>query len=114
MTYFNPRINNYHNLKKRDKNVVDGMVYLIDSLENIEADYVSYEDETTLGKIRNEIAIETLKEAQERLKLDIVEFMVSMIETKAQLCPLNHIIIGLLSKMCCRLKTSNLCFSVSL
>lgn len=81
MTYFNPRIYNYHNLKKRDKNVVDGMVYLIDSLENMEADHVGYEDETTLDKIQNEIALETLREAQERLKCDIVEFMVSMIET---------------------------------
>ena len=27
--------------------MVDGMVYLIDSLENMKADYVDYEDETT-------------------------------------------------------------------
>ena len=31
--------------------MVDGMVYLIDSLENREADYVGYEDETTENSI---------------------------------------------------------------
>ena len=80
MTYFNPRIYNYHNLKEEDKKVVDGMIYLVDSLENMEADYLGYEDETTMEKIQNEIALETLQEAQERLKYDIAEFMVAMIE----------------------------------
>ena len=32
--------------------MVDGMVYLIDSLENREADYVGYEDETTENSFR--------------------------------------------------------------
>lgn len=80
MTYFNPRIYNYHNLNDEDRYVVNAMIYLVESLESAEADYDLYDNETTLDKINSEIVIETLQEAQERLKNDIVEYMVTRIE----------------------------------
>lgn len=80
MTYFNPRIYNYHNLNDEDRYVVNGMIYLVESLECAQADYDLYDNETTLDKIHSEIVIETLQEAQERLKNDIVEFMVTQID----------------------------------
>ena len=80
MTYFNPRIFNYQNLNKQDKIIVNWLIYLVESLENMEYDYSDDEDCTTLEKVKNEIAIETLHEAQDRLKSDIVDFMVSSID----------------------------------
>ncbi len=46
----------------------------------MEYDYFDDEDCTTLDKVKNEIAIKELKDAQDRLKSDIVDFMVSRID----------------------------------
>lgn len=80
MTYFNPRIYNYHNLNDEDRYVVNAMIYLVESLECAEADCEYYDDETILDKIKSEIVVETLQEAQERLKNDIIEYMVTRID----------------------------------
>lgn len=77
---YNPRIYNYSNLKKEDQIIVDYMIYLTDSIEEMKYDYDTDMNTSHLEKIFNETAVEVVDEVIERVIEEILEFIVSTIE----------------------------------
>lgn len=80
MTYINPRIYNYSNLKPEDQWTIKAMVNLVGDLDNLEYDYDPDREASTLEKIEGEIAVRTLRGAQEYLKQSIVDWIVAFID----------------------------------
>lgn len=79
MTYYNPRIYNYSNLHDEDKREFKMIMYFINSIDNIIADY-EVEEETLIEKAVNEIKLATLNEVKERLEHELVEYIVSVMD----------------------------------
>lgn len=79
MTYYNPRIYNYSNLHDEDKREFKMIMYFINSIDNIIADY-EVEEETLIEKAVNEIKLVTLNEVKERLEHELVEYIVSVMD----------------------------------
>lgn len=80
MSYYNPRIYNYSNLKPEDKRFIYAMSLMVEGLELHECDYLIEDECSTLERIECEIAQEVLKEAEEYLKADMREFIVAIID----------------------------------
>lgn len=80
MTYINPRIYNFSNLKPEDQLTITMMMDLVGDLENLEYDYEPGREASTLEKIEGEIAVNTIREAQDYLESSIVDWMVSIID----------------------------------
>lgn len=80
MSYYNPKIYNYSNLKPEDKTIIRAMVWMVDSLQSIGDDYLLTEEESTLEKIKCEIALETILDAKEKLTFEIIEHIVAFID----------------------------------
>lgn len=79
MTYYNPRIYNYSNLHDEDKREFKMIMYFINSIDNIIADY-EVEEETLIEKAVNEIKLATLNEVKERLENELLEYIVSVMD----------------------------------
>lgn len=80
MSYFNPKIYNYSNLHKEDKNKVwiikNFFIETLDGLLETEL-----EDCTTIQKMEAEIRNEAIEDAKELLKGELIEYMVSLIDS---------------------------------
>lgn len=82
MTYFDPKIYNYNNLKKKDQLIIDdimqfGFMPVVNSEYDLHYDLKS---ENTLSKMVAEIKLSALKEAEQHIVYDVIELIVSIIE----------------------------------
>lgn len=81
MTYYNPRIYNYSNLLREDKLRVHVMMWTLDAIENMEAEYEPEPRSTIMEKMFSETAQEVISEVEERVMHVIIEFIVSTIDS---------------------------------
>ena len=80
MSYYNPRIYNYSNLHREDKVTVHIMMWTLDTIENMEANFEPQARASTMEKMFSETAQEVISEIEERVLGEIIEFIVSTID----------------------------------
>lgn len=81
MTYYNPKIYNYSNLLREDKIRVHVMMWTLDAIENMEAEYEPEPRSTIMEKMFAQTAQEVISEVEERIMHVIIEFIVSTIDS---------------------------------
>lgn len=76
----------YEDLTKENKDIIDWLNYLVNDIDGFEYDYaeVQPEHETTLDRIKNEIAVEVIEELKDYLKVTILEYQISLIENQPE------------------------------
>lgn len=83
MTYYNPKVYNYSNLKDKDKEIIDCIcITALDAVENaiVEKEDELVDEEVILEKIRLQSEISALIEVEQNIQLEMIELMVSTIE----------------------------------
>lgn len=84
MSYYNPKVYNYSNLDNENKFVIDRMIDMVDVVEN-QIDYLeTQETDSIIRKAMNEIKIDCLKDTLNKMKLDIIEMIVGLIENQEE------------------------------
>lgn len=77
MTYFNPKIYNYSNLKKEDQKIIDIILMTMDNCLHVE----KFEDDITIfEKMKNEIAEAAVREIKDNIYKFIISLIVSTID----------------------------------
>ena len=75
----------YEDLTKENKDIIDWCNYLVNDIDGFEYDYaIEPEHETTLDRIKNEIAVEVIEKLKHYLEATILEYQISLIENQPE------------------------------
>ena len=80
MSHYNPRVYNYSNLKDEDRRMVNGFIYMMNSVENMKDDFEMDVEIEFLKKPFYQTAELVIDQAIQHMANDIVEFIVSTID----------------------------------
>ena len=81
MSHYNPRVYNYKNLNDEDKRMVKGFIYMMNSVENMKEDFELDIEIEFLKKPFYQTAEFVINQAMQHMTNDIVEFIVSRIDS---------------------------------
>ena len=77
----------YEDLTNENKDIIDWLNYLVNDIDGFEYDYskeAQTEHETTLDRIKNEIAVEVIEKLKDYLRATILEYQISLIENQPE------------------------------
>lgn len=83
MTYYDPKIYNFKNLKDKDKLIVAGMFYQYLIAHEALKDYEEANEtsQTLFQEMKNTNAVDTTKELIKKLGTEIIDYIVSTIDS---------------------------------